>query len=62
MFFHNSILMLQQSSLEQSNKKQKNVLKTMFRKTKSRYEELEVFFQIISLIRYLRRSLSLKER
>ena len=34
----------------------------MFRKTKSRYEELEVFFQIISLIRYLRRSLSLKER
>ena len=61
MFFHNSILMLQQSSLEHSNKKQKNVLKTMFRKTKSRYEELEVFFQIISLIRYLR-SLSLKER
>ena len=34
---------------------------TMFRNIKSRNEELEVFFQIIFFIKYLKRSLSLVE-
>ena len=49
------------SPWEHSHKKQENVIMTIFRNKKSRYEKLEAFFQIMFFIKYLRGSLSLVE-
>ena len=56
LFFHVTV-----SSLEHRHKKQENVLMTIFRNTKGRHEKLEVFFQIVFFMKYLRRSLYLIE-
>ena len=49
------------SFLEHRHKKEENVLMTIFKNIKSRQEKLELFFQIMFFIRYLRRNLSLIE-